>query len=128
MSAGQYAVDVLSADGVTVVDLEGDIDFESGASEFKAVMGREIDAGERHLVVDLSRVDLMDSTGLGVLVRSEQRLRPLGGSLAVVCGDRLRRIFTITGLCDVMGVHGTRIGALQEARRSKGAAGAPPPA
>ncbi len=126
MSAGQYAVDVLTADGITIVDLEGDIDFESGASEFKAVMSREIDAGEHHLVVDLTRVDLMDSTGLGVLVRSEQRLRRLGGSLAVICGDRLHRIFTITGLCDVMGIHGTRIEALQEMRRSKDAAGAPP--
>lgn len=126
MSAGQYTVDVLSVDGITVVDLEGDIDFESGASEFKAVMSREIDAGEHHLVVDLTRVDLMDSTGLGVLVRSEQRLRRLGGSLAVICTDRLRRIFTITGLCDVMGIHGARSEALQEARRSKDAAGAPP--
>ena len=50
-------------------------------------------------MVDLSKATFIDSTTLGVLVGGVKRLRPAGGSLALVCTDEnITKIFEITGL------------------------------
>jgi anti-sigma B factor antagonist len=55
--------------------------------------------GAVHLIADLSRVDFLDSTGMGALVGGLKRLREAGGSLAlVITAPRILRIFQITGL------------------------------
>jgi anti-sigma B factor antagonist len=61
---------------------------------------RELAAGGAvHLIADLSEVDFLDSTGLGVLVGGLKRLREDGGSLAlVITAPRILRVFQITGL------------------------------
>lgn len=52
------------------------------------------------IVIDLSEVTLIDSSGLGALVRlRNQALRDGPGHLGLVCPHRrLRRVFAITGL------------------------------
>jgi anti-sigma B factor antagonist len=59
--------------------------------------------GAVHLIADLSRVDFLDSTGLGALVGGLKRLREAGGSLAlVISAPRILRIFQVTGLTKVL--------------------------
>ena len=67
---------------------------------------RELAAGGAvHLIADLSQVDFLDSTGLGVLVGGLKRLREDGGSLAlVVTTPRILRIFQVTGLTKAFAV------------------------
>jgi anti-sigma B factor antagonist len=67
---------------------------------------RELAAGGAvHLIADLSQVDFLDSTGLGVLVGGLKRLREDSGSLAlVVTTPRILRIFQITGLTKAFAV------------------------
>lgn len=61
-----------------------------------------IAAGQRHLVVDLSGVGFMDSTGLGVLVGALRLARLHNGSLHLVGPrERIHRIMAITGLDSV---------------------------
>jgi anti-sigma B factor antagonist len=58
------------------------------------------------LVVDLERVDFLDSTGLGVLVGGLKRVRNHEGSLKLVCTqDKILKIFRITGLTKVFPIH-----------------------
>ncbi|GAA3655502.1 hypothetical protein GCM10022224_018280 [Nonomuraea antimicrobica] len=62
--------------------------------------------GVVHVVADLSAVEFLDSTGLGVLVGGLKRLRTQDGSLALVMTtDRISRIFKITGLTAVFASH-----------------------
>jgi anti-sigma B factor antagonist len=57
------------------------------------------DPAEVQLVVDLSDVTLIDSSGLGALVSLLNRARGASRSLGLVCPHRhLRRVFEITGL------------------------------
>lgn len=52
-----------------------------------------------HIIADLSRVDFLDSTGLGVLVGGLKRVREHGGSLTPVINSmRILHILRITGL------------------------------
>jgi anti-sigma B factor antagonist len=56
-----------------------------------------------HIIADLSRVDFLDSTGLGVLVGGLKRVREHGGSLTpVINSTRILHILRITGLTRVL--------------------------
>jgi anti-anti-sigma factor len=60
------------------------------------------------LVVNMEKVEFLDSTGLGVLVGGLKRVRAHGGSLDLVCTQgRILKIFRITGLTKVFGIHET---------------------
>ncbi len=98
------------ADGVVVMSTEGDLDVFS-ATQFKEDLFECIDAGARRLVIDMSRSEFIDSTGLGVLVAAAKHAP--GRSLDVVCDDgALRHIFGIVGLDRVFRLYRTRSEAL----------------
>jgi anti-sigma B factor antagonist len=60
-------------------------------------------------VVDLKRATFIDSTTLGVLIAAVKRVRPVGGTLAIVCADEnVRRIFELTGLDKVFPIRSSR--------------------
>lgn len=99
-----------------VIELGGEIDLYT-APEFKERMIELIEAGKKHIVVDLSKATFIDSTTLGVLVGGVKRLRPSGGALALVCTDQnITKIFEITGLDRVFPIHETREAALESLR------------
>ena len=95
-----------------LIELGGEVDLYT-APEFKERMVQVIEDGKTRVVVDLSEATFIDSTTLGVLVGGVKRLRPNGGSLALVCTDQnIQKIFEITGLDRVFPIHETREAAL----------------
>ena len=97
-----------------VISLGGEVDLYT-APEFKERMVQVIEDGKKRVVVDLSEATFIDSTTLGVLVGGVKRLRPSGGSLALVCTDQnIQKIFEITGLDRVFPIHESREAALSD--------------
>jgi anti-sigma B factor antagonist len=91
--------------GRTVVEVGGEIDVYT-APKLRETIVSLVDAGHYDLVVDLERVEFLDSTGLGVLVGGLKRVRTHDGSLSLVCTqERLLKIFRITGLTKVFEIH-----------------------
>ena len=83
---------------VAVVSALGEVDVFS-APGLDSELDALIAAGNARLVVDLSEVSFLDSTGLGVLVKALKHAREADGWLhLVVTSDRIRKIFEITGL------------------------------
>jgi anti-sigma B factor antagonist len=70
----------LRPNGVAVVQPVGHIDTHT-ALEFKDRLGETIESGYLWLVIDLSAVTFLDSTGLGALITSLKRVQVLGGDL-----------------------------------------------
>jgi anti-sigma B factor antagonist len=84
-------------DGLVVVVLGGELDIYTVPS-FRQDLDH-LDPAEVQLVIDLSDVTLLDSSGLGALVSLLNRARGGQGQLGLVCPHRhLRRVFEITGL------------------------------
>jgi anti-sigma B factor antagonist len=82
----------------TWVRLRGELDLAT-QGEFRARMIDLLVAGRVHLVLDLSDIDFIDSTGLGALIGIRRRAHALQGSLVLVCPpDAVMRVFTIVGL------------------------------
>jgi anti-sigma B factor antagonist len=95
-----------------VIELGGEIDLYT-APEFKERMVALIEDGKKRIIVDLSAATFIDSTTLGVLVGGVKRLRPTGGTLALICTDQnITKIFEITGLDRVFPIHASRAEAL----------------
>ena len=89
----------------TVVEVGGEIDVYT-APKLRERIVELVDAGNYHLVIDMERVEFLDSTGLGVLVGGLKRVRAHDGSLRLVCTqDRILKIFRITGLTKVFPIH-----------------------
>jgi anti-sigma B factor antagonist len=88
-----------------VFRVAGEIDFD-GAPQLKRRIVSRIEAGDRQLIVDLSAVEFIDSTAIGVLVGALKRLSADGGTLAVVCDNEdVRSIFETVGLENVIPLH-----------------------
>jgi anti-sigma B factor antagonist len=89
----------------TVLEIGGEIDVYT-APRVRERLIEMVGAGEKLIIVDLGRVEFLDSTGLGVLVGAHRRLRARNGSLSLVCPhERLLKIFRITGLDSVFEIH-----------------------
>jgi len=84
-----------------VVAPVGEVDLHT-APEIKQHIAALSDQGCTQIVVDLSRIDYMDSTGLGVLVGALKRLREKDGELRLVQPTpRVMRVLEITRLVNV---------------------------
>jgi anti-sigma B factor antagonist len=95
----EFRLDTIGPAGdCAVLQVTGEVDLYSAPMLRERI--RELAAkGAVHLIADLSQVDFLDSTGLGVLVGGLKRVREDGGSLAVaVSTPRILRVFQITGL------------------------------
>ena len=89
----------------TVLEVGGEVDVYT-APRLRERLVELFDGGARNVVVDLGRVDFLDSTGLGVLVGALKRVREHDGSLTLVCTrPNLLRLLAITGLDKVFPVY-----------------------
>jgi len=94
-----------AAEDVPVVSVSGEVDVYS-APELKESLAKLRQSGATSIVVDLTEVAFLDSTGLGALVEARAATTEAGGSLAIVCNqERILKLFTITGLDGVFSIH-----------------------
>lgn len=94
-------------DGVEVVEVEGEIDVYT-APRLRELLIDLVNKNTYQFVVNMEKVDFLDSTGLGVLVGGLKRMRTHNGSLDVVCTqERILKILRITGLTKVFGIYQT---------------------
>ena len=104
-----------SQDEVEVLAVSGEIDIAS-APRLITSLNEALGECTSPVVVDLSRVTFMDSTGLALLLNAHRRLARRGQGFAVVCADGpVRRVFTITDMVETLRVRPDREGAVQAA-------------
>ena len=90
--------------GSEILAVTGDVDAHT-APQLREALDAVLADDARKIVVDLGNVDLLDSTGLGVILGTVSRLRGVGGTLRVACPhSHVRRVFEITGVTDFVGV------------------------
>lgn len=102
-----------SSPDVAILVVGGEVDFEV-SPQLKAHLMRALKAGRRRLILDLTDVTFIDSTAIGVLAGTVDKLDEAGGgSMSVVCThEKVMQIFEITGLDSVITVHTSREDAL----------------
>ena len=87
-----------AASGTHVIHVSGEIHV-STAPRFSQRLQQSIDSGNRRIVLDLTNVEFIDSTGLSVLLNGLRRVTQLQGRMALVCTNpTVLRLFQITSL------------------------------
>jgi anti-sigma B factor antagonist len=94
-----------------VVSLAGELDLYN-AEAVRAVLLEECARKPERVVVDLSRVDFIDSTALGVLIEARSKLENHRGFLLASPAAETRRALEISGLDRHFGLHDTLDAAL----------------
>ena len=110
--------------GVPVVAAPAEIDAIT-AEQLRAVLLEAVSHGHTTVVVDMTRTQFCDSSGLSVLIRAHKRALEEGGKLRLVIppDGAVSRIFTLTSLYRFI----PRFGSLKEALRQRPAAPILPP-
>lgn len=109
----ELSVSRQSVGGVPVVAVSGEVDVYS-APALKESLTELLQSGVNTVVVDLTAVAFLDSTGLGALVEARAATTEAGGTLPLVCSqERIVKLFTITGLDGVFSIHPTLDDAIQ---------------
>ncbi|HEX2903414.1 MAG TPA: STAS domain-containing protein [Jatrophihabitans sp.] len=104
-----------AVDSHEIVEVRGEVDVHS-AAQLRDRLIEVIDAGHPSVVVDLSWLQFIDSTGLGALVAALNHANAAGVKFRLVCTtDRLLKVFRITGLHEVFEIHPTVDQAIQAA-------------
>jgi len=88
-----------------LITVFGEVDLAT-SPELDIAIIAAIDSGATSVVIDLSDVSFMDSSGLGVIVRALKRCREAENDLdLVITNERVLKVFGITGLDQVIPIH-----------------------
>jgi anti-sigma B factor antagonist len=97
-------VDLVEENSVQRFKIVGEIDAFT-APKLKECLGSAENIANMQAEIDLSEVGYMDSTGLGVFVGFYKAVKANGGHVKIVgVNTRLKRLFEITGLAEVMDI------------------------
>src|SRR3954453_20653848 len=93
-------VESAERDGLVHVSLRGELDLSTVGKVDDELQNVEA-SGPRGVLLDLSSLTFLDSTGLRCVVRADERARGEGRRLVVVKGpEAVQRVFEITRLED----------------------------
>jgi anti-sigma B factor antagonist len=103
----EMSADAYDLSGHTVLAVRGEVDVHTSPTLQRRITDC-LDARRCALVVDLTGVDFLDSSGLGVLVAGLNQARAVEGDLTLVCSRiSVLKLFEITGLDQVFTMHRT---------------------
>jgi anti-anti-sigma factor len=104
--------------GGLVVRLTGNLDI-TGASQLWDNVSTRAGEETRFFIFDFTDVPIVTSAGIGTLVRFLVRLRGYGGAVAICgCSDKIREVFSIVMLEDILQVSDSEDEARQKLAQS----------
>ncbi|QSJ20391.1 STAS domain-containing protein [Nostoc sp. UHCC 0702] len=65
---------------------------------FRKVLEGKVDEGPKHIILDLSKIDFVDSSGLGALVQLAKKAQNGGGTLQIVSNARVTQTVKLVRL------------------------------
>lgn len=85
---------------------------------FRKVLDKYVDEGPSNLILDLSQIDFVDSSGLGALVQLVKKVQGAGGSLQVVTNPRVTQTVKLVRLEQFLALQPSVDIALQNVKSS----------
>ena len=98
---------------VTVLDLKGNVTLGAGELKMRETIDQLIASGQKKLLLNMANVAVLDSSGIGAIIKSFTTAKKEGGKLKLVNLSRLaRQLLSITGLLSVLEVFDDESSAL----------------
>ncbi len=91
-----------------VIKLNGKVMGGPDAKTFRNDLAKLIEEEKKNVVVDLSNVKFMNSSGLGILIGGLKKMNEAGGDLKI-CGatDRIKSLLMVSQLTKIFDTHET---------------------
>jgi anti-anti-sigma factor len=115
LSPAPFKVESDRSDGVFVIAVEGELDMNT-AAELERELEGPVSTGQSPLLLDCSRCEFIDSTGIALVVRAWRALDENGGFALCGVGAQVKRVLGVTGLEGAIPAHPTREQALERLR------------
>jgi len=114
------AVSAAKDGAVQLFALGGSLDLATSPS-LRAALTEAASGGQHEIVVDLTQLEFLDSTGLGALIGAHKRAMENAGSVRLVTHEgQILRLLRITGLLEVFAVYPSVEAALADDARLVG--------
>jgi len=95
-----------TVDGIEIIKLDGKITIGAGDQQLREVIGNAINAGRNKILLDMSGVTTIDSSGIGELVGSYTTVTNRGGKLKLLhLPAKLNELLHVTQLITVFEVY-----------------------
>jgi anti-anti-sigma factor len=95
-----FRVELRSENATALLSVAGELDLASSPI-LERELERALADGPGLVIIDLRKLEFMDSTGLSVLIRAHNRAQETGHRLGIVNGSRqVRRLLSLTGVAD----------------------------
>ncbi len=96
-------ITVRSIGTITIIDLNGNLTIGRSEESLRETVIRLIGEERRHVLLNLAEVPMIDSSGIGAIIKSFTSLQAIEGKLKVLRPSRMaRQLLTITGLMSVL--------------------------
>ncbi|HEY3057300.1 MAG TPA: STAS domain-containing protein [Thermoanaerobaculia bacterium] len=103
-----------TSDGVEIIQLQGKITIGSGDSQLREVITNALNNGKNNILLDMSGVTTIDSSGIGELVGSYTTVTNRGGKLKLLhLPAKLNELLHVTQLITVFEVYENEQDALR---------------
>ncbi|HXS32738.1 MAG TPA: STAS domain-containing protein [Solirubrobacterales bacterium] len=113
MTPAPFKVRSEQRQGVSVIQVEGELDMNT-APELERQLEAPLSAPDSNLLIDLSRCEFIDSTGIALIVTAWQALDDRFSICGI--GDQVKRVLEVTGLEATIPTHPSRDDALASLR------------
>jgi len=100
----ELEIHVDRVDGILVISPVGEIDIVTGGLFLEALIAA-ISTGESRLIVDLSQVPFMDSTGLTIFLSADRALRSIDGEMHLVARPGVAEMFELAWMDKFFPLH-----------------------
>lgn len=92
--------------GVQVLDLKGKITIGSGDVQLRETINKLVDEGKKNILINMSEVTTIDSSGIGELVGCYTSVTNKGGKLKLLhLPPKINDVLTVTQLITVFDVY-----------------------
>ena len=122
-AARSTSVATRSLDGATAIDFRGKITLGEGTALIRETIGTLLQEGGNRILFNLAEVDMIDSAGLGELVRTHATVRSHGGRFKLVSPSKSAQdLLRITKLDRVFEIEPDELAALNSIRQDSASA------
>ena len=106
-------------DGITIVDLSGRITQDEGSAALRETIKQLIGQGQKRVLLNMSKVQHIDSSGIGELVQAFTSAREQGGELKLLnLSKKVHSLIQITKLHAVFDIRDDEAAAVQAFSKS----------
>ncbi len=99
-------IQIRTSGGVTILDLSGNLTIGRSEESLRDTVKKLIEEGRKFLLLNLSEVPTIDSSGIGAMIKSFTSVKEADGKLKILKPSRMaRQLLSITGLLSVLEIY-----------------------